>query len=180
MTAFTSIATATASHFNHKVTLFTPSDPPHSGDLKNVSFREVQTAGGGDTRSNPYTWTPQITKPKKKMQPPYISWTQTYETCTSIAIIPTSSHVTHKLKISLLQLLLLLPILTAPCTQTLTPTNHTQNKWLNLHNYHKNLHQHEHAWLLLQLPHKLLTQLSHHSLPILHIEKSMWSVGHIQ
>lgn len=44
---------------------------------------------------NPYTWTPQITKPRRNETT--VSCTQTYETSTSIAI-PNSSHLTHKLK----------------------------------------------------------------------------------
>lgn len=44
---------------------------------------------------NPYTWTSQITKPERNETT--ISCTQNYETSTGIAI-PTSSHLTHKLK----------------------------------------------------------------------------------
>ena len=181
MTAFTSIATATVSHFNHKVTLFTSSDPPHSGDLKNVSFREVQTAGGGDTRSNPYTWTPQITKPKKKMQPPYISWTQSnlrnlHQHCYNSNFL-TCHTQTKNLSLYSFSFLRSSPLLalklslrpTTPKTNDSTSTITTKTSTsMNMPGYYCNFLT------------NFLTQLSHHSLPILHIETSMWSVGHIQ
>ena len=123
-TASPSIATATVSHFNHKV-----SPPPilhiqetlrmwALGRYKQEEEIHVQSLhldfSDYQTRKK---WNHHILHPKLR---------NLHRHCYS-------NFLTSHTQTNLSSQFLLLPILAAPCTQTLTPAIQTQNKWLNLH-----------------------------------------------